>query len=342
MTDTKIFNSVEAACQCVGIEPRPVRPGAFVRTNVVNDRRGKGDGVIKGHQDGKGGIVQNWKTGKQALFFYDYREGQKVTKAVVQAYQRELAARLREEAKQTAARHDAVAALAAQIMQAAKTSISHPYLRRKRVLGAPGAPTFEIDRNAAQALIDRAQIPQADGKSQSIRWAGGRLLCVPLTDDRGVLRSLQLIDSNEGTKIFMKGGQKTGLFWRPDDLPVQSWSRDPIGLCEGVATALSVRVLFGLPCVAGIDAGNLKAAAQNLRRAYPSAPIIVFADRDANNKGELGAKAAAMTVDNVHVALCPELTAEELRRFREITGTDRPTDFNDLMIGRAITPDVKR
>ena len=49
-----------------------------------------------------------------------------------------------------------------------------------------------------------------------------------------------------------------------------------------------------------------------------------------------------MTVDNVRVALCPELTAEELRRFREITGTDRPTDFNDLMIGRAITPDVKR
>lgn len=220
MTDTKIFNSVEAACQCVGIEPRPVRPGAFVRTNVVNDRRGKGDGVIKGHQDGKGGIVQNWKTGKQALFFYDYREGQKVTKAAVQAYQRELAARLREEAKQTAARHDAVAALAAQIMQAAKTSFSHPYLRRKRVLGAPGAPAFEIDRNTAQALIDRAQIPQADGKSQSIRWAGGRLLCVPLTDDRGVLRSLQFIDSNEGTKIFMKGGQKAGLFWRPGDLPV--------------------------------------------------------------------------------------------------------------------------
>ena len=93
--DTKIFDSVEAACHYVGIEPRPVRPGAFVRTNVVNDRRGKGDGVIKGHQDGKGGIVQNWKTGKQALFFYDYREGQKVDRVVIEA-QREETRRRRE------------------------------------------------------------------------------------------------------------------------------------------------------------------------------------------------------------------------------------------------------
>lgn len=335
MTDTKIFNSVEAACQCVGIEPRPVRPGAFVRTNVVNDRRGKGDGVIKGHQDGKGGIVQNWKTGKQALFFYDYREGQKVTKAAVQAYQRELAARLREEAKQTAARHDAVAALAAQIMQASRPSVNHPYLRCKHVLGFTGAPSREIDRDQVQAMINAAAIPYQDGGRQYLGYCERRLLCVPIADGNGRLWSVQFIDSRK-RKSFLKGGRINGLSWFPEDFPRDPERTEPVAICEGVATALSVRRMYRVPCVAGIFAGNLKAAALNLRAAFPRAPIWVCADRDANQTGEKAARGAACFVPNSRLFVCPEFTAAELANFKKVTGGDKPTDYNDLMIARGL------
>ena len=335
MTDTKIFNSVEAACQCVGIEPRPVRPGAFVRTNVVNDRRGKGDGVIKGHQDGKGGIVQNWKTGKQALFFYDYREGQKVTKAAVQAYQRKLAARLREEAKQTAARHDAVAALAAQIMQASRPSVNHPYLRCKHVLGFTGAPSREIDRDQVQAMINAAAIPYQDGGRQYLGYCERRLLCVPIADGNGRLWSVQFIDSRK-RKSFLKGGRINGLSWFPEDFPRDPERTEPVAICEGVATALSVRRMYRVPCVAGIFAGNLKAAALNLRAAFPRAPIWVCADRDANQTGEKAARGAACFVPNSRLFVCPEFTAAELANFKKVTGGDKPTDYNDLMIARGL------
>ncbi len=335
MTDTKIFNSVEAACQCVGIEPRPVRPGAFVRTNVVNDRRGKGDGVIKGHQDGKGGIVQNWKTGKQALFFYDYREGQKVDRAVIETQREETRRRRELEAQQTAERQNAVAALAAQIMQASRPSVNHPYLRCKHVLGFAGAPSREIDRDQVQAMINAAAIPYQDGSRQYLGYCERRLLCVPIADGCGRLWSVQFIDSRK-RKSFLKGGRINGFSWFPEDFPRDPERTEPVAICEGVATALSVRRMYRVPCVAGIFAGNLKAAALNLRAAFPRAPIWVCADRDANQTGEKAARGAACFVPNSRLFVCPEFTAAELANFKKVTGGDKPTDYNDLMIARGL------
>lgn len=335
MTDTKIFNSVEAACQCVGIEPRPVHPGAFVRTNVVNDRRGKGDGVIKGHQDGKGGVVQNWKTGKQALFFYDYQEGQKVDRAVIEAQREETRKRRQLEAHQTAERQNAVAALAAQIMQASRPSVNHPYLRCKHVLGFTGAPSREIDRDQVQAMINAAAIPYQDGSRQYLGYCERRLLCVPIADGNGRLWSVQFIDSRK-RKSFLKSGRINGLSWFPEDFPRDPERTQPVAICEGVATALSVRRMYRVPCVAGIFAGNLKAAALNLRAAFPRAPIWVCADRDANQTGEKAARDAACFVSNSRLFVCPEFTAAELANFKKVTGGDKPTDYNDLMIARGL------
>lgn len=335
MMDTKIFDSVEAACHYVGIEPRPVRPGAFVRTNVVNDRRGKGDGVIKGHQDGKGGIVQNWKTGKQALFFYDYREGQKVDRVVIEAQREETRRRRELEAQQTAERQNAVAALAAQIMQASRPSVNHPYLRCKHVLGFAGAPSREIDRDQVQAMINAAAIPYQDGSRQYLGYCERRLLCVPITDGYGRLWSVQFIDSRK-RKSFLKSGRINGLSWFPEDFPRDPERTEPVAICEGVATALSVRRMYRVPCVAGIFAGNLKAAALNLRAAFPRAPIWVCADRDANQTGEKAARGAACFVPNSRLFVCPEFTAAELANFKKVTGGDKPTDYNDLMIARGL------
>lgn len=58
----KTFSSLEDACEFVGVEPRQnIVEGEWVRTDVLNDRRGKNDGSIFLFPGGAGGLVYNWK-----------------------------------------------------------------------------------------------------------------------------------------------------------------------------------------------------------------------------------------------------------------------------------------
>ena len=220
-------------------------------------------------------------------------------------------------------------------MQASRPSVNHPYLRCKHVLGFAGAPSREIDRDQVQAMINAAAIPYQDGSRQYLGYCERRLLCVPITDGYGRLWSVQFIDSRK-RKSFLKSGRINGLSWFPEDFPRDPERTEPVAICEGVATALSVRRMYRVPCVAGIFAGNLKAAALNLRAAFPRAPIWVCADRDANQTGEKAARGAACFVPNSRLFVCPEFTAAELANFKKVTGGDKPTDYNDLMIARGL------
>lgn len=332
---TPIFSNLDDACRCIGIEANSRGGSGFIAANLSDDRHGRGDGRIKYFTDGSGGVAYNWKTGDKALFFYDYREGQKVDSAVIEAQREETRKRRQLEAQQTAERQNAVAALAAQIMQVSRPSVNHPYLRCKHVLGFVGAPSREIDRDQVQAMINAAAIPYQDGSRQYLGYCERRLLCVPVTDGYGRLWSVQFIDSRK-RKSFLKGGRINGLSWFPEDFPRDPERTQPVAICEGVATALSVRRMYRVPCVAGIFAGNLKAAALNLRAAFPRAPIWVCADRDANQTGEKAARGAACFVPNSRLFVCPEFTAAELANFKKVTGGDKPTDYNDLMIARGL------
>ena len=330
-----IFSNLEDACRSIGIEANSRGGSGFIAANIANDRHGKGDGRIKYFQDGSGGFVYNHKTQNAALFFYDHREGQKVERAVIEARKEEARRRYEIQTRQTAERQNAVAALAAQIMQASRPSVNHPYLRCKHVLGFAGAPSREIDRDQVQAMINAAAIPYQDGSRQYLGYCERRLLCVPITDGYGRLWSVQFIDSRK-RKSFLKGGRINGLSWFPEDFPRDPERMEPVAICEGVATALSVRRMYRVPCVAGIFAGNLKAAALNLRAAFPRAPIWVCADRDANQTGEKAARETACFVPNSRLFVCPEFTAAELANFKKLTGGDKPTDYNDLMIARGL------
>ena len=184
-------------------------------------------------------------------------------------------------------------------------------------------------------MINAAAIPYQDGSRQYLGYCERRLLCVPIADRCGRLWSVQFIDSRK-RKSFLKGGRINGLSWFPEDFPRDPERTEPVAICEGVATALSVRRMYRVPCVAGIFAGNLKAAALNLRAAFPRAPIWVCADRDANQTGEKAARGAACFVPNSRLFVCPEFTAAELANFKKVTGGDKPTDYNDLMIARGL------
>lgn len=331
---TPIFLNLDDACRSIGVEANSRRGSGFIAANIVNDRHGKGDGRIKYFQDGTGGYVYNHKTQNYALFFYDHREGQKVDRAVIEAQREETRRRRELEARQELERHEAVAALAAKIMMAAHLSHDHPYLKRKHVLGFEGAPSREIDKNQAQALINAAEISYLDGR-QYLGYCERRLLCIPLTDGEGKLWSVQFIDTR-GRKSFLRGGRTKGLTWVPEGFIHNSKRTEALALCEGVATALSVQRMYQVPCMAGIYAKNLKAAALNLRAAFPRAQIWVCADRDANKTGENAAREAACAVPNARLFICPELTVAELANFKKLTGGDKPTDYNDLMIARGL------
>ena len=333
MSKYPVFGSLDAACMAVGVEPNGRHGSGFITANIDGDRRGKGDARIRYFPSGKGGLVWNWKANAGALFLYGYRDGARLPRAEWIALQNELRAVREREARETALRHQSVALLARQMVAAARPSHSHPYLARKGVAGFYGAPSLEIDRREAQALINAAVIPFLGGAKQRLGHLESRLLLIPLTGEGGGVMSLQLIDT-KGQKTFLKGGQKKGLLWRPEGLPFQSEGVTQIALAEGIATALSVAHLYGVPCCAGIDCGNLKDAAACLRTAYPAAEILVFADRDDSGAGEAGARAAAQSMARTRLFICPEFTPEEKARFKAKTGGDHPTDYNDLMIVR--------
>ncbi len=328
------FRTVEEACHYCGVEPKDMRGSGFIAANVEGSRHGRGSGRIRFFPDGQGGFVQNWTDGRKACFFYSYGSTGRLPREDWLKLKAERDRRRTEENAVMQATQRAVARLANCILEAAHPSETpHPYLARKRVGRVVGAPWLELDCVELCRIVQANEIPQADGVAQHFGRMFGRLLVVPLTLDVPAPVSLQIIDAN-GRKSLLKGGRKLGTMWRPADVPVVSDDVEEIGLAEGVATALSVRQLFGVPCLAGIDCGNLVNAVRTARGCYPRARIMLFADRDASGVGEAGARAAACAVNRTELYVCPEFSAADRLRFKQLTGGDKPSDFNDLMIIR--------
>ncbi len=328
MSNLPIFASLEGACVCVEIEPRESRR-RFTPSNMVGaGKHGRGAGRIMLFADGKGGMCFNWRTGKAAIFYYDY-QGKRPSRAELRKMQVEMRKQRELYEAETRARQYAVSILAAQIWDGADSPMAgHKYLVRKRLpQSRNGLRCIALDK--AQALIDQAAIEQEDGEGQTLRGQG-RLLVVPLTDDKGVICSVQLIDES-GRKTFLKGGRKKGLLWRPHGLSFDAGTEGAIGIAEGVATAMSVSLLYGVPCVAALDAGNLLPCAETLRRQFPGHALRFYADKDASGVGEEKAKAAvrALALQGARCAvLLPPFTEEIEAEFTRRTGK-APTDFND-------------
>lgn len=328
MSNLPIFASLEGACVCVEIEPRESRR-RFTPSNMVGaGKHGRGAGRIMLFADGKGGMCFNWRTGKAAIFYYDY-QGKRPSRAELRKMQAEMRKQRALYEAETRARQYAVSILAAQIWDGADSSMAgHKYLVRKRLpQSRNGLRCIALDK--AQALIDQAAIEQEDGEGQTLRGQG-RLLVVPLTDDKGVICSVQLIDES-GRKTFLKGGRKKGLLWRPHGLSFDAGTEGAIGVAEGVATAMSVSLLYGVPCVAALDAGNLLPCAETLRRQFPGHALRFYADKDASGVGEEKAKAAvrALALQGARCAvLLPPFTEEIEAEFTRRMGK-APTDFND-------------
>lgn len=172
----------------------------------------------------------------------------------------------------------------------------------------------------------RKNITQFYGACSGIDW-DGVFLGIPMVNSKGEIRNLQKIRT-DGTKRFLKGGEKQGLF---HVLTGAVDSDDVVFVAEGFATAATVAdAMVGndkQAIVCAFDAGNLIHVAKEIRRINVGAQLIICADNDKINPqsgqraGIKSAQEAAEAVSGV-IYLCPE----EGKDFNDI-GVDKTREF---------------
>ena len=153
-------------------------------------------------------------------------------------------------------------------------------------------------------------------------------ILVPVRDGAGALWNLQRIQP-DGTKLFLKGGRKSGL-WHMiggvNDTTANNAGTvevDTLLVAEGYATAATLHEATGYPVAVAFDAGNLAPVCLALRHSYPATRILIGADNDTQTEAKTGhntgVEAAHKAAALVGAMVCiPEgLEAEE-------------SDFNDL------------
>src|SRR6266545_6687934 len=229
-----------------------IADGKWHRCNARGER-GCGDGsyIIFGDGTVPAGGFQNWQDGLGWQVWCFKPKGRPLTSAEdAEAAAKVEAARERRDA--AVARDQARAAeKARRLWDEATAATSHPYLKRKQV------------------------------KAHGVRTLYGNLV-VPMRDAEGVIQSLHWISAN-GTKRNSKGGRMKGC-----SFTISGTASDIIIVCEGFATAASLREATNATIVAALSDSNLVPIAEAVRKRHPDATIIVAADDDHRTEGNPG------------------------------------------------------
>lgn len=209
------------ACSAVGIRPpRHTVPGRWIASPVEGKTASNGAGRVLIFNDRSGGIAWNWTTQAQQRFTADGR----VDAQEVRAPRRDPKADALERERQ------AVAIEAARRMIAAAQPEPHPYLARKGFAEERG---LVLDTPGAFVPADRF----FDGMRYRLGQMAGPFLIIPGRITKRVV-TVQLIDA-EGAKVNMKAAPMAGAAHRIA-AGRETW------VCEGIATALSVRAALWL------------------------------------------------------------------------------------------------
>ncbi len=189
----------------------------------------------------------------------------------------------------------------------------------------------QVWKNGCITLRDHPYLTKKQIPGTGMRFAerhGKPELLVPLRNEDGSLCNVQRILA-DGTKRFMRSAPIVGLHWRTGELPTTTEFTGDLIVAEGVATAATVHQISGATVFAAMNAGNLPAITTWLRRAYPTARILIAADddrwdRDGTARPEeknIGRKKATEAAANTRaLILLPTWTDLQ----------SRGTDWNDL------------
>lgn len=237
-----VHDAMNEACRAVGIiPPKRVMRGRWALADIDGKANGKGDGRVMIDADGQGGVAYNWQTGEHARF----RDAAAPASAPRRADP--------EIERQRIERERAAASLCRAIIKAA-TPATHSYLARK---GFPDELGLVCET-----------LP--DLRGQSLGDMEGPYLIVPGLIGKDVTTA-QIIGAC-GSKLNIRGGRMSGAAHRIAT-GRETW------VCEGIATALSVRAALRL---LGRSATVLSAfAANNVAKVASAIPgSIIAADHD--------------------------------------------------------------
>lgn len=174
---------------------------------------------------------------------------------------------------------------------------------------------------SAKAGAPAAYLARKNVGSHGTYTTPSGVLLVPMVDHDGQLKNVQRIlpqrPDDGPDKLYLKGGQKSGLFHvigNPSEAKV-------ILFAEGYATGASLHEATGYPVVVTFDSGNLPKVAASWRERLPSATFVICGDDDHSNTKNAGREKAleAAALARAHIAF-PSDGPEPLQG----------TDFNDL------------
>lgn len=299
------------------------------------EKGGRDDaGWVKKFSDGQSGVVCNHRTGQ--VFLWKENGGKHLTPSEKK--------RLDKEAAEARAMRDALEAekwrkaaeIAAEIWQAVQPAVEvgHPYLTRKHV--RPEAPLGVIDADAVRSIYQRAT-------GEKVRWLKSKKLDCPISDallvvpcylagDVSKLSAVELIDE-VGSKVTLKDARAKDAFWLPADFEARAKESKSIYIAEGIATALSISQVTGAPCVAGRYCHNLVSTAVAVKEMIGRRRIALTVCGDTGY-GEADARLAAVRTGAGFKR--PVFDAASIEAFKEKTGGDKPTDFNDYFIATGV------
>lgn len=242
-----IEDALRTACDAVGINPpkrRPV-PGRWTRTDTY-ERNGKGDAEVMIQEDRRGVSVVNWQTGQRKTVRVDGSE------TATAPMRRDSAKEARE-----AAERAEVSRICEAIVRSCRHDL-HPYLAAK---GFPDEIGLVHD-NPRQCLPTG---PLGDAIARAM--PEGPLLIVPGRIGQRVT-TVQFIAADGAKKNILRGAM-SGASHR-----IASGRRTVV--CEGIATALSVRAACRLlnaqvTILSAFSASNVAKAAAGIPGAFIAA-----------------------------------------------------------------------
>lgn len=311
MAFQNIEDSARAAlAECGLAPPKHFERDKFLVVGAKDGKPGDNAGRLKIFADGKGGIVQNWRTGEKRSFFLN-AEGQ--SSAMSEAERQRIESERRRRQAEESARMDKAAKRALSIWQAAAPApADHPYLKAKQI-GPHGARVTSWKRT----------ITAADGSKQTVSVENS--LLVPLFDAAGKIRSLQAIFPAkhplfERNKDFLPGGGLAGLF---------GWigpRAETVLICEGFATGATLHEQTGHRVYLAFTANNLLAVGRIVREKLPDTAIVFAADNDTETAGNPGLtkanEAAAAVGGSVIVPPMPDADFNDYQQFLNGGGHD--------------------
>lgn len=246
--------AMSEACAAVQIvPPRATRPGQWVQCPVVGKGAANKSGRVLVFDDSRGGVCWNWSTGQQQRF-----------STIGLAGRDEVKAPPRDPEAERRAEHERreVAEACARIVKAC-VAAQHPYLVRK---GFPKEEGLTIAD--PRPLMPKGKL--GDAMAAALPEGDGPLLVIPGRVD-GRITTLQFITPDGAKKNALRGAMSGAAHRIATGR--ETW------VCEGIATALSVRDalrLLGRPAtvLCAFAASNVAKVATATRGA------VIAADHD--------------------------------------------------------------